>query len=74
MQHRHGQPGKPDQPDDIATIKRLLENHHKLTGSVVARGILDDWEKERRWFVKVMPNDYRKALEKKAGQRKLVGV
>jgi glutamate synthase (NADPH/NADH) large chain len=64
----------PDQPDDIATIRRLLENHYKMTGSAVAKGILEDWEKELRWFVKVMPNDYRKALEKKAGQRQLVGV
>jgi glutamate synthase domain-containing protein 3 len=57
---------RPDQPDDIATIRRLLENHVRLTGSVVAKTILEDWEKELRWFVKVMPNDYRKALEKKA--------
>jgi glutamate synthase (NADPH/NADH) large chain len=64
----------PDQPEDIETIKRLLQNHLKLTGSSVAKGILDDWERELRWFVKVMPNDYRKALEKKASQRKLVQV
>jgi glutamate synthase domain-containing protein 3 len=57
---------RPDLPDDIATIRRLLENHARLTGSPVAKGILADWEKELRWFVKVMPNDYRKALEKKA--------
>jgi glutamate synthase domain-containing protein 3 len=54
----------PDKPDDVATIRRLLENHVKLTGSPVAKAILDDWEKEIRWFVKVMPNDYRKVLEK----------
>jgi glutamate synthase (NADPH/NADH) large chain len=65
---------RPDQPEDIATIKRLLENHVRLTGSAVARSILDDWEKELRWFVKVMPNDYRKALEKKSTQKKLVVV
>jgi glutamate synthase domain-containing protein 3 len=74
---------KPDQPDDIATLRRLLENHVKLTGSVVAKGILEDWEKELRWFVKVMPNDYRNALARKAeieerakklGQRQAAGV
>jgi glutamate synthase domain-containing protein 2/glutamate synthase domain-containing protein 1/glutamate synthase domain-containing protein 3 len=65
---------RPDQPDDIPTIRKLLANHVKLTGSVVAKAILADWDNEIRWFVKVMPNDYRKALEKKAGQRKLVGV
>jgi len=59
-------------PDDIATIRRLLENHYKYTQSPVAKGILDDFEKEVRWFVKVMPTDYRRVIEKKAvaGQQK----
>jgi glutamate synthase (NADPH) large chain len=57
---------KPDQPQDIATIRRLLENHVKYTGSTPAKAVLADWDKELRWFVKVMPNDYRKALEHQA--------
>jgi glutamate synthase domain-containing protein 3 len=32
----------------------------------VAKAILDDFEKELRWFVKVMPTDYRRVLEHKA--------
>jgi glutamate synthase domain-containing protein 3 len=56
----------PDKPDDVATIRRLLENHHKLTASPVAKAILDDWDKELRWFVKVMPNDYRRVVEHQA--------
>ena len=55
---------KPDTVEDKATIKRLLENHAKLTDSPVAKGILADWENELRWFVKVMPTDYRNALAK----------
>jgi len=54
---------KPDKPEDVATIKRLLENHVKYTGSTVAKSILDDFEKEIRWFIKVMPTDYRRVLE-----------
>ncbi len=65
---------KPDQPEDRETIKRLLENHVKLTGSTVAKAILDDWENELRWFVKVMPNDYRRVLEQKAAQREKAAV
>jgi glutamate synthase (NADPH) large chain len=57
---------KPDQPDDIATLRRLIENHAKLTGSKTAEAILADWHNELRWFVKVMPNDYRKALARQA--------
>ncbi len=54
----------PDKDYDRETIKTLLENHYKLTGSVRAKVILDDFEKELRWFVKVMPTDYHTALEK----------
>jgi glutamate synthase domain-containing protein 3 len=54
---------QPDKPEDKETIKRLLENHYKYTGSTKAKAILDDWEKEIRWFVKVMPTDYRRVLE-----------
>ena len=52
--------------DDVATLRRLLENHHRYTGSTVAKAILDDFDKEVRWFVKVMPTDYRRVLRHKA--------
>jgi glutamate synthase domain-containing protein 2/glutamate synthase domain-containing protein 1/glutamate synthase domain-containing protein 3 len=57
---------RPDKPDDIATIRRLLENHVTYTDSPVAKGILADWDKELGHFVKVMPNDYRRVLEHQA--------
>jgi glutamate synthase domain-containing protein 3 len=57
---------KPDKPEDIALIKKLLENHVKYTGSPVAKAILDDFDKEIRWFVKVMPTDYKAVLENMA--------
>jgi glutamate synthase domain-containing protein 2/glutamate synthase domain-containing protein 3 len=53
-------------PEDIATIRTLLENHYKFTGSAKAKAILDDWENELRWFIKVMPTDYRRVLEHQA--------
>jgi glutamate synthase domain-containing protein 3 len=57
---------KPDKPEDAATIRRLLENHVKFTDSPVARAILADWDTELAYFVKVMPNDYRRVLEHQA--------
>ncbi len=57
---------RPDKPDDVATMKRLLENHVKYTDSPVARAILADWDNELGHFVKVMPNDYRRVLEHQA--------
>ena len=57
---------KPDRPEDEATIQKMLENHVKFTDSPVAKAILADWEKELQYFVKVMPNDYRRVLEHQA--------
>jgi len=59
---------RPDKPEDVATIRRLLENHLKYTDSPVAKAILADWENELEHFVKVMPNDYRRVLEQQAKQ------
>jgi len=56
----------PDKPEDAETIRRLLENHVKFTDSAVAKAILADWERELRYFVKVMPRDYRRVLEHRA--------
>ncbi|NJN27794.1 MAG: glutamate synthase large subunit [Cyclobacteriaceae bacterium] len=48
--------------DDIVTLKELIGNHHKFTGSTVAKGILDNWEDSLSQFVKVMPRDYKRVL------------
>jgi glutamate synthase (ferredoxin) len=56
----------PDKPEDIELLRRMLENHVRFTDSPVAKGILTDWDNELRRFVKVMPNDYRRVLEKQA--------
>ena len=38
------------------------ETHFKSTGSIRAREILSDWANQRARFVKVFPNEYRRAL------------
>jgi glutamate synthase domain-containing protein 3 len=53
-------------PDDVKTLRTLLENHYRYTTSAVAKAILHDWDNELRWFVKVMPTDYRRALARMA--------
>jgi glutamate synthase domain-containing protein 2/glutamate synthase domain-containing protein 1/glutamate synthase domain-containing protein 3 len=54
---------KPEDPDDIKTIRTMLENHVKYTESNAAAEILEDWPKVLGNFVKVMPRDYRRVLE-----------
>ncbi|MEA4838702.1 MAG: glutamate synthase large subunit, partial [Rhodospirillaceae bacterium] len=47
---------------DETRLKRLIENHRRYTGSTRAQTILENWETYRPKFVKVMPQDYRRAL------------
>ncbi|ADI31118.1 glutamate synthase-related protein [Methylotenera versatilis] len=62
-----------DQPDEI-TLKTLIENHVKYTGSVRASAMLADWANYRTKFVKVMPNEYKRALIELAEDKALVAA
>jgi len=43
-------------------LRELIERHLRFTGSTVALAMLDNWEASRGRFVKVFPNEYRRAL------------
>ena len=60
----------PDRDDTL--VKKLIEDHHRWTGSRRARDILDHWGSARAKFVKVFPNEYRRALAE-LEQKKLSG-
>jgi glutamate synthase (NADPH/NADH) large chain len=47
---------------DEAQLKKLLEEHNRWTGSKRARELLDTWAQSRGKFVKVFPNEYKRAL------------
>ena len=47
---------------DEAQLRKLLEAHNRWTGSKRARDLLDNWEVSRAKFVKVFPNEYKRAL------------
>jgi glutamate synthase domain-containing protein 2/glutamate synthase domain-containing protein 1/glutamate synthase domain-containing protein 3 len=52
------------EPNDIRTLRELIEEHERRTESPLADRLLDCWQKTQLQFVKVMPHDYRLALEK----------
>jgi glutamate synthase (NADPH/NADH) large chain len=54
---------------DAERLRVLVERHHLLTGSARARALLDDWATALGKFVKVMPRDYRSALEQLESER-----
>ncbi|MBY4595895.1 glutamate synthase-related protein [Ottowia caeni] len=47
---------------DEEQLKALLADHNRWTGSRRARELLDNWEEARAKFVKVFPNEYKRAL------------
>lgn len=49
-------------------VKNLIEKHLEHTGSQKAKSILDDWEVNLDKFVKVMPVEYRRVLDKLKGE------
>jgi len=51
---------------DEAELRGLIENHFRYTGSTVARHILDTWNRSLPLFQRVMPTDYRRALQEMA--------
>jgi glutamate synthase (NADPH/NADH) large chain len=55
---------------DEAVLRRFIENHAVNTGSARARAILDDWANARAKFVKVFPNEYRRALGELAAKHR----
>jgi len=56
-------------PVDVEQLRERIEHHHHYTRSDVAKRILDDWEDMLPKFIKIMPRDYRLALERLARER-----
>jgi glutamate synthase (NADPH/NADH) large chain len=52
---------EPSETDEVM-LKRLIELHFKYTGSTRARNVLDDWSNARNTFIKVFPDEYKRAL------------
>ena len=54
---------------DAARLRILIERHHRHTGSARAAALLKNWESALSDFIKVTPNDYRRALTDLAAER-----
>lgn len=50
--------------DDKMILRAMLENHYFYTKSNQAKDILENWESKLPMFVKVIPIEYRKVLER----------
>ena len=59
---------EPLDAEDFECVRGLLTKHADLTGSPLAQTILKDWDSRSQHLVKVMPRDYKKALQQLAKQ------
>ena len=54
---------------DLDLVKKLIENHFTYTSSKIAERFLNNWNKESKNFIKIMPTEYKLALEKMAKEK-----
>jgi glutamate synthase (NADPH) large chain len=50
-------------PQEIGEVRELIAEHARRTGSPLAERITEEWESRVGEFAKVMPRDYRRAME-----------
>ncbi len=68
-QHTHDHSDWHGGESDEEQLKRLLQDHNRWTGSKRARELLDSWSESRLKFVKVFPNEYKRALIERKERR-----
>jgi glutamate synthase domain-containing protein 2/glutamate synthase domain-containing protein 1/glutamate synthase domain-containing protein 3 len=62
-------------PENIATVRRMIEDHLSYTGSANAQRVLDNWDEMVPRFVKVMPTAYKAVIaERKRRETEAIGV
>ncbi|HEV7823514.1 MAG TPA: glutamate synthase large subunit [Mycobacteriales bacterium] len=49
--------------EELDELHAIVAKHRDETGSVVAAGLLADWDERSRDFTKIMPRDYKRVLE-----------
>jgi glutamate synthase (NADPH/NADH) large chain len=61
---------EPDE-NDLIQIKTLIQSHYHHTKSPKAKNVLDKWNELKNQFIKVMPEEYKKALERMKKEEEL---
>ncbi|KAK4194765.1 putative glutamate synthase [NADPH] [Triangularia verruculosa] len=57
-----------EDPEEVAYLRGLVEDHHHYTGSELAARILVDFNRALPRFVKVLPVDYKRVLNEEAAK------
>ncbi|KAL8381134.1 hypothetical protein RB595_005426 [Gaeumannomyces hyphopodioides] len=57
-----------EDPEEIAYVRGIIEDHHHYTGSELAARILVDFNRALPRFIKVLPVDYKRVLQEEAAK------
>ena len=58
--------------EDNIHLKYHITEHVKYTNSNIGKRMLSDWRNQVSHFIKVMPTEYKRALEKIVKEKKLI--
>lgn len=54
----------PLSKEDFTLLRQMIRKHFQYTSSSLALTILNNWQEEKKAFLKVMPRDYKAVLQK----------
>jgi glutamate synthase (NADPH/NADH) len=60
--------GPVNDPQEIAELRSLIEDHRHFTGSEIADRVLKNFKRVLPMFVRVMPLDYKRVLDEEAAR------
>jgi glutamate synthase (NADPH/NADH) large chain len=52
-----------DNDEDESFVKEQIARHVYWTGSLYAKDLLDNWAETRKRFVKILPVEYKRAIQ-----------
>jgi glutamate synthase domain-containing protein 2/glutamate synthase domain-containing protein 3 len=55
--------GALEDPEEIGTLRNLIERHRSFTGSAKAARLLEDWDGAVKQFVRIVPKDAEREVE-----------
>ncbi len=58
--------------EDFDFVFDMVNKHSRYTNSSVAYNLLENWEKEKKKFIKVIPTEYKQVLEKQKQEKEKV--
>ena len=58
---------EPVGEQELEFVRKIIAEHHRLTGSPKAKELLDAWELAKERFVRVIPREFRRVVELREG-------